>query len=94
VKIAWLPSARHSLRVQVAFIAESNPAARRVRHRIHVAVSNLGLFPDSGRPGEIAGTRELPVPGLPYLIVYRVAGERVEILRVFHTSTNWPGALN
>ena len=95
MKVAWLTSARHSLRVQVAYIADDNPAAaRHVRHRIHSAVKNLGLFPDSGRPGAIAGTRELIVPGLPYLVVYRVRGRRVEILRVFHTSMNRSGAMN
>jgi plasmid stabilization system protein ParE len=87
VKIDWLISARQSLRVQIAFIAAENPdAARRVRHRIHATVTHLSRFPESGRAGEVAGTRELVVPGLPYLIVYRVRGERVEILRVFHTA--------
>lgn len=95
MKIVWLASARHSLRAQLAFIAEDNPvAAKHVGHRIHATVTKLGLFPESGRAGEIPGTRELVVPGLPYLIVYRVVGERVEILRVFHTATNWPGLLN
>jgi toxin ParE1/3/4 len=79
----------------MAYIADDNPAAARgVRHRIHAAVKNLGLFPDSGRPGAIAGTRELVVPGLPYLVVYRVRGGRVEILRVLHTAMDRSGAMN
>jgi plasmid stabilization system protein ParE len=87
VKIDWLITPRQSLRVHIAFIAAENPdAARRVRQRIHAAVSNLGRFPDAGRAGEVAGNRELLVPGLPYLIVYRVRCERVEILRVLHTA--------
>jgi addiction module RelE/StbE family toxin len=95
VKIAWLTSARHSLCLQLAYIGDDNPAAAsRVRQRIHAAIQNLALFPDSGRPGEVAGTRELVVPGVPYLIVYRVRDDRVEILRLFHTSTNWSGARN
>ncbi len=95
MKLAWLSSARQSLRAQIAFIAHDNPAAaRRVHQRIHDAVRNLGLFPETGRTGEVAGTRELVVPGLPHLVVYRIAGGRVEILRVFHTSMNWPASMN
>jgi plasmid stabilization system protein ParE len=87
VKIDWLTSARQTLRGQVAFIAAENPAAaKQVRQRIHATVKHLGRFPEAGRAGEIAGTRELVVPGLPYLVVYRLRGERVEILRVFHTA--------
>ena len=36
------------------------------------------------------GTRELVVPGLPYIVVYRVGSDAVEILRVYHTAMNWP----
>jgi plasmid stabilization system protein ParE len=86
VRIDWLISARQSLRVQIAFIAAENPdAARRVRQRIHATVKHLGRFPEAGRAGEVAGTRELVVPGLPYIIVYRMRTQRVEILRVFLT---------
>ena len=34
----------------------------------------------------IAGTRELIVPHLPYILIYRKRGNRVEILNLFHTS--------
>jgi hypothetical protein len=34
----------------------------------------------------VAGTRELVVAGLPYVVVYRVAGNAVEVLLVLHTS--------
>jgi toxin ParE1/3/4 len=58
--------------------------------RIRSAVSPLGRFPASARPGQVAGTRELGVPELPYLVVYRVNGEDVDILRVFHTAMHRP----
>ncbi len=32
------------------------------------------------------GTRELIVTNLPYIVLYRVSGDAVEILRVFHTA--------
>jgi toxin ParE1/3/4 len=49
----------------------------------------LELFPYSGRQGIIPGTYELVVPKLPYIVVYRVA-EHVEIVSIFHTSTDEP----
>lgn len=48
------------------------------------AGQDLTTFPDRGRPTGIEGVRELIVPGTPYLLVYRVKQEVVEILRVWH----------
>lgn len=43
-----------------------------------------------GRPGRIPGTRELIFPSLPYIVPYRIRGEIVEILSVFHAARKWP----
>lgn len=87
MKLRWLRSGSGSLRLHVSFIAANNPtAAARVRRTIRGSVLRLLDFPESGRMGQVPGTREIVVAGLPYLVVYRVSGEAVEILRVFHTS--------
>jgi len=87
VKVRWLNAATRSLRFVHAHIAYDNPQnARSVVERIRSSVTRLASFPHSGRVGEIPGTRELVVPGLPYIVIYRVRDESVEILRVFHTS--------
>ena len=92
MKLRWLKSGSSTLRLHVSFIATDNPrAAAAVRRRIRAAVLRLTDFPESGRKGHIAGTRELVVPGLPYLVVYRVGQESVDILRVFHTAQEPPG---
>jgi toxin ParE1/3/4 len=52
-------------------------------------VLRLCEFPQSGGAGRILGTRELVVSGLPYVVVYRVEDDTVEILRVAHTSMDW-----
>jgi len=46
-----------------------------------------------GRPGRVSGTRELVVPGTPYVIPYRLQGQRIEIIAVFHGRQRWPQRL-
>lgn len=48
------------------------------------AANSLDLFPFRGLPGRVAGTRELIVVGLPYIIVYRVTAAAIHILHIFH----------
>jgi toxin ParE1/3/4 len=90
VSVRWLVGGTAAVRAIYAHISVENPdAARRVVRAIRDATIRLGEFPDSGRSGTVAGTRELVVPNLPYLIIYRVTGTDVEIIRVFHTATDW-----
>ena len=69
------------------YIAERDPkAAERVEARLREAVELLARFPAAGRPGRIAGTRELVVSGTPYVIPYRVESGAVDILADFHAA--------
>jgi toxin ParE1/3/4 len=87
VKVRWTRGATRSLRLVHARIVCDNPlAARRVVEQIQASVARLSSFPASGRGGHVPGTRELVVPGLPYVVVYRTSADAVEVLRVFHTS--------
>jgi toxin ParE1/3/4 len=61
--------------------------------RILIAASGLIVFPESGRPGRLPGTRELIVGRTPYLVAYRIEGDTVEILRVIHSRQRWPNSL-
>ena len=65
-------------------------AARRTALRIYEAVSALTQFPRRGRLGRKPGTRELVFSGLPFLAVYRVGEEVVEINRILHGAQKWP----
>jgi toxin ParE1/3/4 len=40
--------------------------------------------------GREEGTRELVLPRLPYIVVYRIRGEAVELLHVYHGAQNRP----
>mgnify|MGYP001817449041 FL=1 len=61
-----------------------------VAQRIGHAVSQLEDHPKLGRSGRVRGTLELVIPGLPYIVPYRVKGKEVQILSVFHTARKWP----
>lgn len=70
--------------------AHSPKAAIAVDERIADAVRRLTAFPESGRPGRVAGTRELVIPGTPYIAAYAVTKTSVRILRVLHGAQIWP----
>jgi toxin ParE1/3/4 len=74
-----------------AYIARENPnAATRVATDVLTAVDHLAAFPNAGRPGRLAGTRELVVSHTPYVLAYRLRGDRLEVLAVFHGRQRWP----
>lgn len=90
MKIVWLRRALANLEHEADYIGQTDPAAAaHVLARLQDVVQRLADHPQSGRTGRIMGTRELVVPGLPYIIPYRVKDSRVEILRIFHTSRRW-----
>jgi toxin ParE1/3/4 len=71
--------------------ADDERAADRVLTRIRQTAMMIGQFPLMGRKGQVAGTREFSVVGLPYLIVYRTANETdLDILTIIHTSRRYP----
>lgn len=57
--------------------------ARRVAPAIE-SVALLEKFPQRGRPGRKTNTREPVVTNLPYVVVYRVREQVVEIARILH----------
>jgi len=91
VQVEWLRTALRNLDEEATFIAADDPrAARLVVERVLNAVEMLASQPALGRPGRVSGTRELVVAKTRYLIPYRVRGDVVEVLRVFHTSRRVP----
>jgi addiction module RelE/StbE family toxin len=94
MKIRWTKRAIRSLASIYAYISQDSPAsATRVAAAIVDATDRLEQFPRSGRTGRIEGTSELVIPGLPYIIPYRVVDGVVVLLSVIHTSRMWPNKL-
>jgi toxin ParE1/3/4 len=94
VRVRWLLAALQNLDEEAEYIARDNAAAAaRVVTSIEESVRHLASHLAMGRPGRIPGTRELVVPNSPYVVPYRVRGDAVEILRVFHGKRKWPRKL-
>lgn len=95
MQVKWTRKALDNLDSAVAFIAEDNPtAASDVASRILKAARRLSDQPGMGRPGRVAGTRELIIPGLPYILPYTEQVGTIFILRVMHTAMRWPKHLS
>ncbi|MGE4244107.1 type II toxin-antitoxin system RelE/ParE family toxin [Ramlibacter sp.] len=91
MQVKWLREALRNLDHEAAYIAEDDRAAASlVVGRVMDAVAMLETQPGAGRLGRLPGTRELVVPKTRCLVPYRVRGEIVEILRVFHASRRPP----
>ncbi|MCC5639950.1 type II toxin-antitoxin system RelE/ParE family toxin [Nostoc sp. CHAB 5844] len=91
MQIKWLRRALHNLEQAHNYILKENPeAARQVILRIQTATNQLENYPFMGRAGRVEGTRELVISNTSYVVIYRVKEELVEILRVLHSSKQYP----
>lgn len=92
MKLAWTRLALEDLDHAYEYIAGQNPsAAKAVVERIESGLNALRTHPSLGRKGRVEGTRELVIPGTPFVIPYRIVKKRVEILAVIHGARRWPG---
>jgi addiction module RelE/StbE family toxin len=78
-----LENIKNYLQVHFPHFAESTVRA------IYQRVRSLKGTPLQGRPGHRRGTRELAVTPLPYVVVYSVKAEVVEILHIYHGAQDW-----
>jgi addiction module RelE/StbE family toxin len=91
VRVIWTEPAARALEDIQDYIARDNRrAAWEVAQRVRQAVTQLEEHPKMGRTGRVRGTLELVVQGLPYIVPYRLKGNDVQILSVFHSSRKWP----
>ncbi|MDA1100811.1 MAG: type II toxin-antitoxin system RelE/ParE family toxin [Proteobacteria bacterium] len=92
MKLTWSPEALQDLGDIRAYISQDGPrVAKKVVARIVTLVNEpLSSNPGSGRPGPVAGTRELVISNTPFVIPYRARDGKIDILRVYHGSRMWP----
>jgi toxin ParE1/3/4 len=64
--------------------------ARYAALTIYENIDLLKATPHKGRRGRRHGTRELRVPKMPFVVVYRVQEGVIEISRILHGAQRWP----
>ncbi len=91
MQVRWTTAAASDLESIAEYLFEKTPehAARLIRE-ICDAVFALRIYPNRGRPGKKSGTRELVLPALPYIVVYKVASDVLHIARILHAAQDWP----
>jgi toxin ParE1/3/4 len=90
-RVRWTTPAAADFARIVEHIHKDNPsAAHRVAQTIYKRVAALRMFPHRGRIGLAPDTRELVFAPLPYVVVYEIIDEDVQVLRIRHTSQDWP----
>ena len=90
MRVSWTSEAADDLERIAEVIARDRPdAALRTARTIYEGIASLESHPNRGRLGWVQGTREMVFAPLPYLAVYRVNTQGVEILHIYHGSQNW-----
>ena len=86
----WESEAREQLDTIIQYIRDHNvPAAETMERAFRTSVERLRHMPLIGRPGRVSGSREWVVhPN--YLLIYRVAEETIDIVRVLHARQQYP----
>jgi len=83
MKIVYLPQTRTDLQWMKEYYTRVFPeGARYARLRFQNAERLLRDNPLAGRPGALPGPRELVIARTPFLILYRIQANRIEILRI------------
>jgi toxin ParE1/3/4 len=86
MRIRWTPAAATDLQRISDYLKDQHPRYRQpTMRKLYQAIRSLTESPYRGRPGE-DGTRELLFPPLPYVAVYRVNYQSIEVLRVYHAA--------
>jgi toxin ParE1/3/4 len=91
MRVRWTKPALRDLEEIGDFIVCDNAiAAAKTVAAILDQAEAVATHPHLGRAGRIAGTREFVVAHTPFVVPYRVVGDDVQILAVFHGARRWP----
>lgn len=89
-RLTWRPMALADRDDIMVYIAQDNPvAAIDLDLEFEAKAENARLRPKLYKAGRVKGTREIVVrPN--YVMIYRITGDVVEVLRVLHAAQQWP----
>ena len=83
VRIRYLAEAEQDLLDMVDFgIDHDLPDPVGFVQQVRERIATLATQPNSGRAGRLANTREWPLAGTPYLVVYQVDDAGIDVVRV------------
>lgn len=90
--VIWTPEAEQDRADIWDYIVADNPgAAIRMDEIFSDTAAQLAAYPEIGKVGKIAGTREL-IPHESYRLVYEIGSDTVWVLALVHTAAQWPPA--
>ena len=85
MRVRWTVPAADDLESIKNYLQENFPHyAETTVRTIYQRIRSLKAAPNRGWPGHRGGTRELPLTPLPYVVVYALKAEAVEILHIYH----------
>ena len=83
--VEWRPKAQAQLTEQLEFIALDKPeAALRTGHLVIETCEMLADWPHMGKPIARSDSRMLAIPRTSFLVIYRIAADRIVITRFLH----------
>jgi len=91
MRLVWLPRAGEACQAAINYIAADNPVAALIQlDKIERQAEPLSRHPNIGRAGRVWGMRELVISRTPFILVYRIQGDTVQILHLLHSAQQWP----
>jgi toxin ParE1/3/4 len=69
--------------------ADESIATNVLKH-VQNAIESLCDFPEQGRVGRVADTKELIIHKTSMIAAYRIVNKEVQILALIHSSRRWP----
>lgn len=89
-RLKWRPMSLADRDAIMDYVAQDSPkAAIELDLEFEAKAENARQRPKLYKPGRMKGTREIVVRP-SYVMVYRVTGDLVEIVRVLHAAQEWP----
>ena len=90
LNLVWDDEATTQFEAILDYVGERNLAAAvRLEALIHERIETTRHYPAVGRPGRVAGTREL-VAHPNFIVIYRVDSDTVEVIRILHARRRYP----
>ena len=90
MRIRWTPAAAGDLLGISDYLREKHPHYRDpTMRKLYGTIRELKQWPGRGRLGREDGTREILFPPMPYVAVYRVRQQTIEVMRIYHGAQDW-----